>query len=252
MQHDKSKICFFSYLDSNYAKNIDINIFLKTFKKYHNEELIIFNEHDLEKLKLEGSKDISTMNWKAAFGLQLTNDYKYVVAIDTDHIIFSRMESIFDFDYDFAAPSNFNVLENTSINCVSGSWYKRKDSVLIPQDEYIQGGLVSGNYQFWKAYNHACKFSDSFCFFENDILNMMSKFSGLNFKYLDGAANPKLSDFKSFYGCSSIGLEDQFYVENGNVKLLGKNVAAYHIARGHIKPPYKNLFNKEVCDYIEQ
>ena len=252
MQRAKSKICFFSYLDSNYAKNIDINTFTKTFKRFHSEELIIFNEHDLENLKVEGNDSISTMNWKAAFAVKLSKDYEYVVAIDTDHIIFSRLDSIFDFNYDFAAPANFNILENTCINCVSGSWYKRKDTVLIPDDEYIQGGLVAGNERFWKSYVIACEHANSFCFFENDILNLMSKFSGLKFKYLDGAANPKLKDFNTFYGCCSLGLENQFYTEDNIVKLLGKPVTAYHIARGHIKPSYKELFTKEVCDYIEQ
>jgi len=252
MQHGKNKICFFSYLDSSYAKNIDIDTFTKTFKRFHDEELIIFNEHDLEKLRFEGNDAISTMNWKAAFAVELCKDYEYVVAIDTDHVIFSRMDSIFEFDYDFAAPANFNIIENTSINCVSGSWYKRKDAILISEDEYIQGGLVAGNESFWKAYMVACNHANSFCFFENDILNLMSKFSGLKFKYLDGASNLNSPDFKSFYGCSSLGLENQLYIEDGVVKLLGKPVAAYHIARGNMKPSYKDLFTKEVCDYIEQ
>jgi len=242
---------FFSYLDSNYAKNIDIETFTRTFAKYHSEKLIIFNENDFQRIK-EKNDSVSTMNWKAAFALELSKDYEYVVAIDTDHIIFSRLDSIFAADYDFAAPSNFNILENTSINCISGSWYKRKDSIIIPEDEYIQGGLVSGKEQFWKAYDYSCKFSNSFCFFENDILNLMSKFSGLKFKYLDGAPNPKSFDFKSFYGCSTLGLENQFYVDGDKVKLAGRDVAAYHIARGHIKPSYKDLFTKEVCDFIEQ
>jgi hypothetical protein len=70
-------------------------------------------------------------------------------------------------------------------------------------------------------------------------------------KYLDGSGDFKNPDFHSFYGCASLGQEKNMYVENGEIKLDGKPVKAYHFSWGGINKRHpKELFKKEVVDHI--
>ena len=60
-------------------------------------------------------------------------------------------------------------------------------------------------------------------------------------------------NFNSYYGCSSLGRENQVVVNNGRLELDGKPFKAYHFARGGInKPTVGQLFSREVDEFVTQ
>jgi hypothetical protein len=185
----------------------------------------------------------------------LYNDYDLIVNIDSDHLIFDRLEEILVGDYDVAVPTNYNAWLNSAIgtNTFANTCGIFSSNTLIPYERYIQGGLIaSTSKMFWDQYEYASlHYSDLFGNKENDILNLICHMLPYNIKVLEGHWEYTNSEFNCYYGCSSLARESQIVINNGKLELDGKPVKAYHFARGGVNKPHpKELFNQAVVDFI--
>lgn len=248
-------IIFCSMITEDYKNSkVEFDLFYKSFIKFNpGIKLEIFEDNDIKKIFNKNSHANFT-NWKTSLAKELYNDYKYVVVLDSDHFIFSRLDEILETNYDVAIPSNYNDFANVSIFCAS---FMNGNQIevgnLIDEENYYQGGLISGTKDFWDAYDFACKkHSQKFNLLgENNVLNLLVNIYPFNLKILDGDTNYRKTNFKSFYNCSSLNLEQNFNIIDDSVFCFGKQVKMYHVARGgNSKIKFDNLFNDDVKNWF--
>ena len=246
------KTVFFSILADNYYDTDRTNEFINSFKKFHPDvPLKIFGQKEIDAV-FAANPGVNFNNCKAAFAKTLYNDYELVVNIDIDHIVFDRLTEVLEGDYDIACPANFNRWLNAEINICCFDQYGKTDYLLVSQEKYLQAGLVaSPRKDIWDLYYvMSLKHSDLMYHKDNDVLNLMVYLLPLNVKVLDGDICYDSPNFKAYYGCASISVENYFVVEDNQVKLGGHQVKLYHYARGRAKPPPQTLFPPDVWDFI--
>jgi len=259
------KTVFFTIISDSHYHGCRTDDFIKSFKKFHPDiDLVIFGQSDIDEM-FASRPELNFYNSKASFAKKLYNDYDLVVNIDADHLIFGRLDSILEGDYDVAAPSNYNAWINCSLETLtmcrgqvvppsvlsSGN----TDTILVPENKYFQGGLIASTSKlFWDQYENACiKFSHFFGHYENDILNIVCHMLPYKVKVLEGDFIYTNPNFNSYYGCSSLGRENQVVVNNGRLELDGKPFKAYHFARGgRNKPTVAQLFTQEVDEFVKR
>lgn len=239
------KICFYTICSDSHWKGCRTDEFISSFQHFHpNIPLVVYGQKEIdEEFRLR--PELTFYNCKAHFGKILAKNYDLVVNIDSDHLILGTLDSILAADYDVAAPANYNIMANASLKEVKGN--------LVSEREYFQGGLIaSTSKEFWDAYDYAAvKHSSKFIHSENDVLNVLLTMNDYKVKYLDGDGFFGSPNFHSYYGCASLGKEKDMYVENGEIKLGGKPVKAYHFSWGGVNKRHpKDLFRKEVVDHI--
>lgn len=258
------KTVFYTIISDSHYHGCRTDDFIKSFKKFHPDiDLVVFGQSDINRMFAENPR-LNFYNCKASFAKELYNDYDLVVNIDSDHLIFGRLDEILEGDYDVGVVANYNSWINSSLNTIticnnnviSPSILNGNNSntELVPNEKYIQGGLIaSKSKMFWDQYEHACiNYSHYFGHYENDILNMICYMFPYNVKFLEGDLTYTNPNFNCYYGCASLGRENQVIVNNGRLELDGKAFKAYHFARGGInKPPVSQLFSSEVDEFIK-
>lgn len=243
------KTCFFTIAQKEYVKCIEFDLFYRSFKYFHPDiPLYVVSDNEIKVLQ-DNQPGLNLYNIKASAAKLFYNEYDLVVNIDADHFIFDRFTEILDGDYDVAAPSNFNMYENVSINLTT---YRNNTYNIVPELQYIQAGLIaSTNKDFWKAYEKASiGYSDYMTCRDNDVLNLVIRFGGFNFKLLDGGWSLNDPKRKSFYGCSSLNLEKDCVIHDNIPKINGIPLKCYHVARGGVKPKFANLFSSDVVNWL--
>jgi hypothetical protein len=248
------KTVFFTIISDSHYQGCRTDDFVKSFKKFHPDiDLILFKQDEINKT-FAARPEVNFQNGKATFAKKLYNDYELVVNIDADHLVFDRLDEILVGDYDIAAPSNYNQYMNTGINFNSFWTEGNKEYTLVPWDKYLQAGVVaSPNKAFWDLFETiSLKHSMGMLQRENDVLNLVAHLFPFKLKVLDGDFRYDSPDFKCFYGCSSLNQEKQCIVQNNKIMLNGKQMKLYHFAKGGINKPHpRDLFSKEVCDFID-
>ncbi len=248
--HNLMNTVFYTIISDSHYAGCRTNEFIASFKHFHPDiYIVVFAQGAIDK-EFKANPNLTFYNCKAHFAKILYNDFDLVVNIDADHLILGTLDSILAADYDVACPANYNVFSNASLKIVSTG---NKVTNLVPEERYYQGGLIaSTSKQFWDAYDYASmKHSHSLHYAENDVLNLILSLCDYNVKYLDGDANFKSNDFHSYYGCASLGQERLAIIDNGQIKINGKPIKAYHFAKAGInKPPVNSLFSKEVTEFI--
>jgi hypothetical protein len=265
------KTAFYTIISDSHYHGCRTDEFIKSFKKFHPDiDLFVFGQKQINETFNTNTK-LNFHNSKAAFAKKIYNDYDLVVNIDADHLILGSLTEILQGDYDVAVPSNYNVSINSSIvvNSVSSVAGIFQSNNLIPFWKYIQGGLIaSTSKNFWDVYEYASlNYSSLFGNRENDILNILCYMLPYNVKILEGhfeyrdefekvpfyMGNYAHSNFTCYYGCASLGRENQMVVKNNAIELDGKPVKAYHFAHAGIQKTHPNqLFSKNVVDFIYQ
>ena len=244
------KTVFYTIISDSHFAGCRTDEFIASFKHFHPDiELIVFAQEAID-YHFARNEQLNFYNCKAYFAKLLYNDYDLVVNIDADHLILGTLDSILAADYDVACPANYNVFSNASIKIISTGNHV---SEFVSEVNYFQGGLIaSTSKEFWDAYDHASmKHSHKLHYKENDVLNLILALCNYRVKYLDGDANFKSKEFHSYYGCASLGQEQRAVVDNGQIKINGKPVKAYHFAKSGInKPTVSSLFSKEVTEFI--
>jgi hypothetical protein len=249
------KTVFYIIIGDSHYHGCRTDEFIKSFKTFHPDiDLVVFGQKEIDETFATNPK-LNFYNSKPTFAKKLYNDYDLVVNIDADHLVFGRMDEILVGDYDVAIPTNFNSWLNSGIgtNTFANTCGVFSSNVLIPYEKYIQGGLIASTSKlFWDQYEYASlNFSDLFGNKENDVLNLLCHMLPFNVKVLEGHYEYTHSDFNCYYGCSSLGRENQIVVNDNKLELDGKPVKAYHFARGgNNKPHPAELFSKEVVDFI--
>lgn len=244
------KTVFYTIISDSHYAGCRTDEFIASFKHFHPDiELIIFAQEAID-YHFGRNEHLNFYNCKAYFAKLLYHEYDLVVNIDADHLILGELKSILQGDYDVACPANYNVFSNASLKIISTG---NQTTTFVSDLNYFQGGLIaSTSKHFWDAYDYASmKHSHSLHYKENDVLNLILTLCNFKVKYLDGDANFKSNEFHSYYGCASLGQEHLAVVDNGQIKINGKPVIAYHFARAGInKPPVGSLFKKEVTEFI--
>jgi hypothetical protein len=259
------KTVFFTIISDSHYHGCRTDDFIKSFKKFHPDvDLVVFGQDDIDEM-FASRPELNFYNSKASFAKKLYNDYDLVVNIDADHLIFGRLDEILEGDYDVAAPTNFNVYANSSLETStlcngyvvppsvlsSGN----TDTILVPQHKYLQAGLIASTSKlFWDQYENACiKFSHFFGHYENDVLNIICHMLPYKLKVLEGDFVFTSPNFTCYYGCASLGRENQVVVNNNRLELDGRPFKAYHFARGGSnKPLVSELFTQEVDEFVKR
>lgn len=232
------KTVFFSIVSDNWYLPSRTYDFIISFKHFHPEiDLKIFREPQIQEVFATDSR-LNYYNSKATFAKLLYNDYDLVVWIDTDHLIFGRLDSILNGTYIAAAPANYNKYQNSSIRGIGEKFY-------------FNGGIIaSSNKVFWNLYEyHSLTTAMEFTHKDNDVLNIFFD----NLKYLDGSNDFNSPEFKEYYGCASLGQEKDITIVNNRPEINGKPVKAYHFAKGDKNKPHpRTLFNDSVINWINE
>lgn len=253
-------VVFCTFITQDYKDSkIEFDLFYKSFKAFHPEaELVVFEDEDIKKIKSENNY-FSFINWKSSLAKKFYNDYKTVVVLDTDHFFFSRLDEIFDLDYDVAVPINHNIRFNVGLKL---AYYLTQDLKslgcvelvdLVLEDEFYQAGLIAGNKHFWQTFDFACeKFGNKIGHLgENVVLNLILSLFPWNLKILDGSKRISDPDFKYFYGISGNYLESNFHIFDDKVFCGDKQVKLYHIGRGgNGKIRFEHLFNSKTKNWF--
>jgi hypothetical protein len=259
------KAVFFTIISDSHYHGCRTDDFIKSFKKFHPDvDLVVFGQSDIDEM-FRTRPELNFYNSKASFAKKLYNDYDIVVNIDADHLIFARLDEILDGDYEVAAPTNYNSWINCSLDTltlcrgtvVPPSILSRSntDTTLVPENRYFQGGLIASTSKlFWDQYENACiKYSHYFGHYENDVLNILCHMLPFNVKVLEGDFEYTNPNFTCYYGCSSLGRENQVVVNNDRLELDGRHFKAYHFARGGSnKPTVGQLFSREVDEFVKR
>lgn len=251
----KMKTVFYIIIGDSHYHGCRTDEFIKSFKKFHPDiDLVVFGQKEIDETFATNPK-LNFYNSKPTFAKKLYNDYDLVVNIDADHLVFSRMDEILAGDYDVAIPTNFNSWLNSGIgtNTFANTCGVFSSNVLVPYEKYIQGGLIASTSKlFWDQYEYASlNYSDLFGNKENDVLNLLCHMLPYKVKVLEGHWEYTHSDFDCYYGCASLGRENQIVVNSNRLELDGKPVKAYHFARGgNNKPHPSELFSQEVVNFI--
>lgn len=246
------KIAFFTWITDNYRNsNIDFDGFYKSFKYFHPDiDLIVFDNSVIGPL-FQSKPWLKGINCKASFAKLLYKDYDLLVNVDADFYFFDRCYEILEANYDIAACSNFNIVQNVSLQqqVLSG--------ISIPyvdEKRYIQGGLIaSTNKNFWDEYEYLSMIlSEKLPIYENDVFNIIWYSNKYKTKILDGDYNYQLPNFSCYYNCSSLGRTSECIIKNDRVFLDDKPMRSYHVAHGweNAKPRLKELFPKTISEWF--
>lgn len=250
MDKAQMKTVFYTIISNSHYAGCRTNEFIESFKHFHPDiDLVVFKQSEID-YHFGRNENLNFYNCKAYFAKLLYNQYDLVVNIDADHLILGTLDSILAADYDVACPANYNVFSNASLKIVSTG---NNVSSFVSEQYYYQGGLIASTSKaFWDAYDYASmKHSHRLHYKENDVLNLILELCDYKVKYLDGDASFKSEKFHSYYGCASLGLEQLAVVDNGQIKITGKPIKAYHFAKAGInKPAVASLFSKEVTQFI--
>jgi hypothetical protein len=243
------KTCFFTILQGNYASCIEYELFEKSFKHFHPDiPLFVVGDKEIQELMNENSS-LDLYKIKATAAKLFYDEYDLVVNIDADHFIFSRLDEILAGDYEVAAPSNYNNYENVSLSINS---YRNNIYNIVPELKYVQAGLIaSTSKEFWKTYERASLLhANNMTCRDNDVLNLVLQFGNFDFKLLDGGWALDDPNRKAFYGCSSLGIENECVLINNSPHLRNIPLKCYHVARGGNKPKFNQLFNSEITKWL--
>jgi hypothetical protein len=207
--------CFFTIVSDDYYFPVGTHVLVNSFKKYHPDiDLVVFRQDKIDQqFYLKG---INFYMAKPTFAKLLTKDYERVVNIDADTIITGRLTEVLDTEWDIGGVWNYNLYENASLENVS-------------ERQYIQAGLVGSSVpEFWDVWEAANKKAMEYKRQENDVLNLI----WYNDKKLKKYNKVIWDKVKNYLGCKSLGLEDQFYIDNDKLMCMGEQVKAYHWAKG--------------------
>jgi len=250
MDKAQMKTVFYTIISNSHYAGCRTDEFIESFKHFHPDiDLVVFRQEEID-YHFGRNEHLNFYNCKAYFAKLLYNQYDLVVNIDADHLILGKLDSILAADYDVACPANYNVFSNASLKIVSTG---NNVTNFVSELRYYQGGLIaSTSKHFWDAYDYASmKHSHYLHYKENDVLNLILTLCDYKVKYLDGEANFNSNEFHSYYGCASLGQEHLAVVDNGEIKINGKPVKAYHFAKAGInKPPVSSLFSKAINQFI--
>lgn len=208
-------IVFFTIVNDEYYFPVGTHILVNTFKKFHPDiDLVVYRQDEIQKQFF--LKGINFYKAKPTFAKLLAKDYKRVVNIDADTIITGRLTEIIDTEWDIGGVWNYNLYENASLESVD-------------EKSYVQAGLVGSScLEFWDIWEEANKKAMEYKRQENDVLNLVW--------YGDERLKDKKKVIwdreKNYLGCKALGLEDQMYIDNDRLMLMGEQVKAYHWAKG--------------------
>lgn len=229
------KTVFFTLVDDRFYNVAGAPAMINSFKRFHPDiDLVVFRQDMIDQVFKD--KNINFYMAKPTFAKILAPHYDLVVNVDCDHIFLARCEEILKGDYDVACPINKNDYENTSVENVT-------------EDMFLQGGMVASTRpEFWDIWEKANVNAMDYKCKENDVMNLVI--------YNDPVVkNMKLKIFdkdKDYYGCKSLGRENEFYVSDNKVKCRKEQVFMYHFAKGGIvKPTPEQLgFAQDVLDFM--
>lgn len=163
-----------------------------------------------------GEKREAWYNLTTVIAKNLMKEYKRVVHFDGDVICTGRWDEILKDDWDVGAVQNFNHYENATVENVT-------------EEMYLQNGIAgSSKIEFWNKWEEKNNTASKHLFYDCDMLNLLvyndPEVKKMRIKVFDKE--------KGYYGCKSLGLEGQMYIEDNQLLLNGEQVKAYHHARG--------------------
>jgi hypothetical protein len=236
-------------IDDNYYHGCRTDEFIESFKKFHNDiDLILYRQPALNKIFQE-NPGITFLNAKSTFAKYLYDDYDLCVNMDTDHLIFSRLNEVLEGDYDVCSPSVLNEFCNISLD-IARTGLNNVNIVSI--NEYLDPGMIAGNKNFWQIMlhndiNHSLKFHSK----DMDAFNLMLRFYPFKIKIPQGHSEPTNPLHKCWYGCSSMGREKRVKINNNQIILDNKPLKNYHFGKFILPKTHPNkLFSKDVCEWI--
>jgi hypothetical protein len=245
--------CFYTICDLEIqrglpnSRNLDFVGFRNSFNRFHPDiDLVVYNRSDLMQ------RGLTYYNGKPTFGKELSEKYDIVVNIDSDFLVFERMEEILAADFEIACPACYNSTYNVvGIKACTGLNGEGEKRWLIDEKDYLHAGLIaSTSKQFWEHYEYVTqKHYEKFTCYENDTLNLAAYLYPYNVKILDGSSDYNKN--KQWYGISHLGKEKTFYIENNKVMCEGKKVVAHHFGHGSGKQSYQDVFSPEVVEFIK-
>lgn len=230
------RTCFFTIVSDDYYFPVGTHILVNSFKKFHPDiDLIVFRENDIEETFY--LHKINFYMAKPTFAKKLLKDYDRIINIDADTIITGRLTEVLDTGWEIGGAWNYNLYENASLEN-------------IKEKQYVQAGMVGSTVaEFWDIWEGANKEAMKYPRQENDILNLI----WYNDKRLKDYRKLIWDKDKNYLGCKSLGLEDQFYIEDNKLMCMGEQVKAYHWAKGGVMPKMqfeKLPFKEEVVGWL--
>jgi len=212
------KVCF-TIVDDKYYYPVGTHVFINSFLKFHPDiDLVVFRQDMVDMVMVD---KINFYNCKPTFAKLLTDKYDLVVNIDADTVITGRLTEVFDnVDYEVGAAWNKNDYEDAAFDKITA-------------EMYVQAGMVaSTNKKFWDVWEKENELAHLFIRKENDVLNLV---------WYDNPKTKKMKKKifdkkKDYYGCKSLGREEEFYVEDDKLMCRKEQVKAYHFAKGGVFP----------------
>lgn len=198
------------------------------------------------------------MNSKAAFALQLYEEYEIVVNIDADHIITARLDEILIGDYDVGVAAAFSNFRNGACSIKSmvveanGRVNSHREHAFCPPQSYIEAGLIAGRKYFWDIMQwNSLIHAHEMVHKEQDVLNIIIKFIPFNVKILDGHTDPNHPAHKMWYGTAIMGREMGAILQDDKILLNNKPIKTIHFSKlRYPKDHPRSLFSASVCDFI--
>lgn len=243
------KTCFFGWASDFFFYRGNVIHFINSFKHFHPDiDLIVFRQEMVDKwidftldrsgksdYVANGQRKIAGNIAKPVFARLLTKKYDRIINIDCDTVVTGRLDAVLEDDWDVGGVWNYNSYENASVENVK-------------EDMYIQAGMVGSKWpEFWDIWDKANQNAQKYLRFENDVLNLV---------IYNQIKNKKVKIFdkdQDYYGCKSLALEGEMYIENNELMLRGEKVRAYHHARGMVFPKlqYERMgFREEVTKWL--
>lgn len=213
--------------------DIDVFVYREDYIKnffQDNNPLAFTKEHT-------GEKREAWYNLTTSIALDLSKEYKRVVHFDGDVISTGRWDEVLKDDWEIGAVMNHNVYENTSIENIT-------------EEMYIQNGIAgSSSKKFWYAWQKKNIDASKNKFYDCDNLNLLiyndPTISKMKIKIFDKE--------KDYYGCKSLGREQDMYLQDNELMLDGQKVKAYHWARGSNVDKFKFEtlpFKRDVIEWL--
>lgn len=213
------KVCF-TIVDDKYYYPVGTHVFVNSFLKFHPDiDLVVFRQDMVDMIMKPGK--INFYNCKPTFAKLLVDEYDLVVNIDADTVITGRLTEVFDnVDYEVGGAWNKNDYEDAAFDKITA-------------EMYVQAGMVaSTNKKFWDVWEEENKLAHLFVRKENDTLNLVWYQNPKTKKMKKKIFDKK----KDYYGCKSLGREEEFYVEDDKLMCRKEQVKAYHFAKGGVFP----------------
>lgn len=210
------KTVFYTFVSDDYYYPIGTHKLINSFKRFHPDiDLVIFRQDMIDKIFKE--HNVNFFNAKPTFAKLLVPYYELIVNIDADSVVLGRCDEILKGDYDVGAAWNFNDYENRTIGNVK-------------EDQYLQAGLVGAtNPKFWDIWERENANAHKYVCAENDVLSLIwyndPELAIMKKKIYDKGNN-------LYYGCKSLNLEKEFYIEDTKIMCRSGQVKIYHHAKG--------------------